>query len=328
MHVEQFVSRIAVDFDLGEVSSFSKMRGSANRLWRFSTSGGDFVVKELPYDSVESLSQWREAASFEARLIRDELVVAPDPIRDQDGEFISIRTSSRGSPSAVRVHRWFEGQPPLIDDRAVLAQAGSSLRAIQEAGQSWSDGSRGSLLWWDGDAPDVLDRFSASGYLDGLHLDDTRRAIADALCLIRAGASIEGDWTYTHCDHKPENCLSQRGVVAVLDWDECGHCHPRLEAVESALRWAGSADPVRHRFAAFMDGYNVPGQSIERLQEHDFAKWLAALVGWFAVQARRSMGDWTDVTEDERASAARMASDALMGLRSSLSALPEWTRLI
>jgi len=328
MNIEHFVKQIAVDFGLGEVFSFSTMRGSANRLWKFHTSGGDFVVKEFPYDNIESISERGEAARFEANLIQNRFVVAPEPICDQDGEYISIRTSSRGSPCAVRVHRWFEGQPPLVDDQAVVVQAGCSLRAIQEAGRSWSVSPTGSFLQENSDVLAVLDRYSISNSLNNIELGNAKGAIDNALELIHDGESLAGGWVYTHCDHKPENCLSQGGTIAVLDWDECGHCHPRLEAVEAALRWAGGAQPIRVRFMAFMIGYNASGQPIEQLHELDFAKWFAALVSWFSFQGRRSLGDWPQVTELEKASAAEMARDTLLSLQSSLDALPNWTRLI
>ena len=111
---------------------------------------------------------------------------------------------------------------------------------------------------------------------------------------------------------------------AVLDWDECGHCHPRLEAVEAAIRWAGHADPDRDAFEAFLAGYSHTGGDLTGLSECDFGKWIAALLGWFSLQARRALGDWPSDTEAERQAAASMAHDALAALRLSLAALPTW----
>jgi aminoglycoside phosphotransferase (APT) family kinase protein len=174
----------------------------------------------------------------------------------------------------------------------------------------------------------ILEQFSASGQLEGASSTALRSTVADALELVRAGESIPGDWIYTHCDHKPENCLSQDGVLAVLDWDECNSCHPRLEAVESALRWAGIDDPNPEHFIAFMSGYNESGASLDTLRDQDFAKWIAALIGWFCFQARRTVGEWPEVTEAERTAAAVLARDALATLQSSLRSLSRWTRFL
>lgn len=326
--VARFVSSVAADFDLAEVVSVLAMSGSANRLWQFTTAKGAFVVKELPYNDSKQYFELCKAANFEAMLIRKQLVSGPAPAQNRSGDYVSLLTDSRGKESPVRLHQWFTGVPPNVDDPATLVNAGRALRAIQMAGSSWSVRPKGSLQLWHTDPSLVLEHFWASGHFDGASSTTLRRTVADALELVRAGESMPGDWIYTHYDHKPENCLSQDGVVAVLDWDECNYCHPRLEAVESALRWAGTDEPNPENFTAFMTGYNELGTTLETLQDQDFAKWIAGLLSWFCFQARRTVGEWSEVTEAERSVAAVLARDALMTLQSSLTALPRWTYLL
>ena len=324
----RFVRSVAAEFDLAEVVSVAEMSGSANRLWQFTTTKGIFVVKELPYNDGEQDFALRQAANFEATLIGEQRIPGPAPVQNRSGDYVAVLTDSRGKESPVRLHQWFTGVPPRVDDPATLVQAGRTLRAIQMAGSSWSVRPKGSLQLWNREPSSVLEHFWASGHFDGASSAALRSTVADALALVRAGESMPGDWIYTHRDHKPENCLSQDGVVAVLDRDECNYCHPRLEAVESALRWAGSDDPNPENFVAFMTGYNESGAPLDTLREQDFAKWIAELLSWFCFQARRTVGEWPEVTEEERTAAAVLAGNALATLQSSLTALPRWTRLL
>jgi Ser/Thr protein kinase RdoA (MazF antagonist) len=326
--VAQFVHNVATAFDLAETISVAEMAGSANRLWRFTTTKGIFVVKELPYNNSEEGFALRQAANFEAMLIGQQRVAGPAPVPNRRGEYVVLLTDSRGQESPVRLHPWFRGVPPQVDDPAILLQAGRTLRAIQLAGAAWSVQPKGSLQLWTDDPSSVLDHFWASGHLDGTTRGVLHSTVTEALALVRAGESMPGAWVYTHRDHKPENCLSQDGVLAVLDWDECNYCHPRLEAIEAALRWAGSDDPSPEHFSTFMTGYNESGVPLDMLEAQDFAKWLADLLSWFCFQARRTAGEWPEVTEAERGCAAQLARAALTTLQSSLAALPRWIRFL
>ncbi|CAN5606413.1 hypothetical protein BH10CHL1_BH10CHL1_03390 [soil metagenome] len=323
----RFISSVAAEFNLAEVVSVVEMSSSSNCLWQFTTTKRIFVVKELPYNDAEQSFDLRKAANFEATLIGEQRVLGPIPVQNRSGDYVAVLTDSRGKQSPVRLHHWFTGAPPCLDDPATLANAGRTLRAIQTAGAAWSVRPKGSLQRWHPDPSLVLEHFLVSGHFDGVSSTTLRHTVADALALVHAGESMPGDWIYTHCDHKPENCLSQDDVVAVLDWDECNYCHPRLEAVESALRWAGINDPNPENFGAFMTGYNALGTPIETLHAPDFAKWIAGLLEWFCFQARRTLGEWPEVTETERITAAVLARDALATLQSSLTAIPRWTHL-
>lgn len=324
----QFIHKVAVEFDLAQVTSVLEMAGSANRLWQFTTTQGAFVVKELPYDAKEQYLTLCNAATFEATLLGQRLISGPLPVPNQRGAYVSMLTGSRGQECPVRLHRWFVGAPPCLEDLTILVQAGRTLRTIQMAGALWSVRPAGSLRTWTTDPTALLEHCLALGYFDDASGLSLRSAIADALELVRAGEALAGDWIYTHRDHKPENCLVQDSILAVLDWDECHYCHPRLEAVESALRWSGSEEPQSEKFRAFLHGYNQAGVVLERLHEQDFAKWIADLLSWFCFQAQRSLGTWPEVTEHERATAILLAGDALTTLQTSVAAIPRWTRLL
>lgn len=323
-----FVRNVTAAFALAEVISVLPMTGSANRLWQFTTTSGIFVVKELPYNDQTQYADLRQAANFEALLIGEQRVPGPIPVPNRNGEYVSVLTDSRAKESPVRVHRWFTGTPPRVDDPVTLVQAGRTLRTIQLAGASCAVRPNGFLVQWHRNPNSLLEQFLASGHCAATATSQFRSTITDAVALVRAGEALSGDWVYTHRDHKPENCLSHDGVLAVLDWDECNYCHPRLEAVESALRWAGSEEPKPETFRAFINGYNEAGALLETLCEQDFAKWIAGLLEWFCFQARRAVGEWPEITTIERTIAAEWAYDALLTLQSSLTALSRWTRLL
>jgi len=138
-----------------------------------------------------------------------------------------------------------------------------------------------------------------------------------ALEVIREAESIGGEWIFSHADHKPQNSLQVPQGLAVLDWDECGYCHPRLEAVESALRWSITASDAPRAFRSFLNGYGGLGP----LEERDFGKWLAALLGWFSFQARRTLGDWSTDTAFDRLEAQAMARDTVVEIERALTSM-------
>ena len=322
-----FVESVTAAFALGsrEDVEVAPMVGSANRLWRFSVRGGEsFVVKEFAHDAPTDLQHRRQAAAFEQSVFNSGAVAMPEPVPATDGELIVRIAGSRGAPQAVRVHRWLEGhdasKPSARDD--VLEAAGASLQVIQAAGAAWSSQPTGSIRWWDVDPLEVLDRLRPSPLAPLAR--ESLPLVRDALDVVARADELRGLRVYSHCDHKPENALIVHGRPAVLDWDECGHCHPHLEAVEAALRWAGVPDARQDAFVRFLRGYVDAGGSLPRLSEHDFAKWLAALLGWFSFQARRALGEWPADTADERAEASAMAADALANLRAALAAMPAW----
>jgi hypothetical protein len=91
-------------------------------------------------------------------------------------------------------------------------------------------------------------------------------------------------------------------------------------------RWATPAEPDRAIFEGFLAGYQDAGGAIGSLAAADFAKWFAALLGWFSFQGRRALGDWPSDTTEERGDARAMAGSALATLRDGLASLPAWSR--
>ena len=182
--------------------------------------------------------------------------------------------------------------------------------------------SSGSLRWWAIAPETILGRLHDAGVLKQDQAEMARAALQGADAVIAAGEELAGRWVFTHCDDKPENSLLADGQVAVLDWDEAGYCHPRLEAVESALRWAGAGHrkPRPGVFRAFLAGYQRHAGQLRPLQPADFAKWVAALAGWFSFAGSRALRDFDD-TDAEATEAASMAIESIGTLHDTLASL-------
>ena len=324
--MDVFKHAVATHFDLGDPRKItvSPMRGSANRLWKFAAPGSDYVVKELAYDAPSDFEERVEAAAFERQLFEQDTILLPEPIRSTTGDIICTLTGSRGHPLSVRAHRWLDGES-FCKEPTYLAAAGASLHVIQQVGRTWSTRAARSLADWDEDPLAVLDRIKADPAPWGMP-DLDHAAVDEVLRIIRAGEKTSGAWVFTHGDHKPENSLRVGDRPAIIDWDECRHCHPRIEAACSALRWAGAPNPQQDAFTAFLDGYFEAGAESFRLEERDFAKWLAELVSWFAFQARRAMGEWETDSNAEREHALHMSRKVYQSLRPTLDQLPIWAQ--
>lgn len=326
-----FIARICLLFNLGEPEKavMAAMPGNANRLWQLHTDRGTFVVKEFRY-TVED-KRWvtaiRRAAEFEIKVWKTRRVPMAQPIRGKDGSLIYIIIGSRGSPAAVRLHRWLDGRSvstPVPIQTA--AKAGSLLSDIHTIGSGFATSDRGTLRWWRWNPEGILLRLLKVGLLDVKTAEVGRTALSDAERLITAGENTPGRWIFSHYDHKPENTLSIANEFAVLDWDEAALCHPRLEAIESALRWAGITEGKAHAcaFAAFIKSYQDHGEQLGNLKPSDFAKWVASIVGWFEYLGRRALREFDD-NNAEAIAAAQGAATVIASLGPTLTEVPTWS---
>jgi Ser/Thr protein kinase RdoA (MazF antagonist) len=317
-------------FGLGDVSvAITSIAGSSSRLHRLDTSTGCFVLKELSDLEPARLEGLIQASEFELSIAREGRVLVPEPVSATDGQMvIELLHGSRGRPVIARLHRWLDGvNISAPSDVGSATVAGRILAEIQRAGTAFSVETDGSLRWWSADPDVVVDRLVKGRRLSAEEADRAKRSIADGLELITAGEALPGRWVFSHSDHKPENSLRVDTKIAVLDWDVSGHNHPRLEAVESALRWAGCVQgpPRREVFSAFLHAYDEASSgAIGTLAPADFAKWVSALVGWFVQMGRRALRDF-DQTEHEANEALRAALQTIERLDATLANLDRWT---
>jgi Ser/Thr protein kinase RdoA (MazF antagonist) len=327
----EFIDRVCALFDLAGPSGISPLPGNANRLWGIDCTPGIFVVKEFRYTTHDSLwlAAVREAAEFEFLLWQRRTVPMPEPIRSPDGVLIPVIAGSRGGPAAIRVHRWLSGAP-IANPGCVptAATAGALLSIIQAFGRGFRVSPTGALHWWRWDPKGILARLEGAGLIATRLAEKGRLALADANRLINAGEKTPGLWSFSHFDHRPENSLWLGNEIAVLDWDEAAPCHPRLEAVESAVRWATRSNGTicPDAFAAFVAGYRKIGADMSRLQPSDFGKLVASMVGWFEYLGRRALKEFGDTAEDVTAAQTEAAStlDSLSDTLIAIREMCEW----
>jgi Phosphotransferase enzyme family len=246
----EFGRQVCAEFGLGVGSvRLTPLTASSTRLWALEAAGGAdaasgsrFVVKEFPYHDGERPAEVAAAAEFEYSLWRAGDILMPEPMRARDGQLVTWLTGSRGARVPVRAHRWLDGAPvPEPSSVLVAAAAGRALALIHRAGAARPARPGGSVRWWPQEHHELIGPMADRGLLTPGEAAAARDSLNRAEAILSAGDQLAGDWIYTHCDHKPANSLLVGARIAVLDWDECGYCHPRLEVVESALRWAGAA---------------------------------------------------------------------------------------
>lgn len=322
-----FIREVANHFNLGDPNQIqvSPLRGYANYLWQFSTPHGKYVIKEMVYDTPNYFEQRQKAAAFEYHVFKSKTVLMPEPIPAITGDFINLLTGSRSQSSVqVRVHHWMDGDTHSAPKNDYLQKAGASLYAVQSLGQNWSCAEQHTLCQWDQDLFITLDRLRNAPKLSSLY-NMANPVLKDALQLINKGENIEGDWIFSHRDHKPENTLQVNNQPAIIDWDECEHCHPKLEVVEAAMRWSGDTKPDAKAFATFLDGYVSAGGTLSKLEECDFAKRVSALVSWFSFQSRRALGDYNE-SPSAQDDAKRLAHNAITSLQPTLNQISTWMK--
>lgn len=327
----EFIARICLLFNLGDPHSavMAPLLGNANRLWRLDTDEGTFVVKEFRYTTEDKrwVAAIRKAAEFEFEVWRTGIVPMAQPIRGKDGTIVYVIIGSRGHRVAVRLHRWLEGTPVLKPVSVpTVAVAGSLLSDIHSIGLGFANSDQRTLRWWRWDPEGLLLRLQKLGLFDTKTVKVARAALSDAERLITDGEATPGRWVFSHYDHKPENTLSIGEALAVLDWDESALCHPRLEAVESAMRWAGIAEGKAHAdaFVAFVEGYQSRGGQLSNLSPSDFAKLVASTVGWFEYLARRALREFDD-NDAEALAAAQGAVAVIESLGPTLTDVHKWS---
>ena len=258
-------------------------------------------MKEFPYYDEAHRAAIATAAEFEHSVWRTGGLAMAEPVRTAGGELIVRLPGSRGQVVSVRVHRWWTARRPRPECRGLPRRPGR-LAAVQLAGSGSALARPGSLHWWQEDPAALAASLHEAGYLPAVQLALARQALAAAEPLLAAAEQLPGAWTYTHCDFKPENSLLCSGQVAVLDWDERGYCHPRLEALESALRWAAAdaGEPDGRSLRAILRGYQKAAGELGPLAPADFGKRIAALIYWIVFAGARALGRFDGTAAERR----------------------------
>ncbi len=328
MGCDDFFEEVGSAYRLsGSPRRVERIDGGANLTWRLTAGTAAYLIKELPVESGPALL---DAARFERAAFEAGIVPMAEPCPDGTGRLLRTLTGSRGHAVIVRVHRYVPGHPPERPvDPATVQQAGRSLARIHEFGEAWAAGeSLPAKQLWTRPDPQLF-----QGFIDRWpelvpDPDPLWQSLSEAGRLVRQQTTGSHVLRPSHADHKPDNSLVDGDRLIILDWDEAGSCDPRIEALETALRWSWLKDaPDPMRVATFGHGYRAAGRSFPTVREVDWIKWVAGIASWYEFNAQRTRGDWPTVAT-AREQDARSTAEALLGLRHPIDRIPDWTRAI
>ena len=283
------------EFGLGQLAAAPEgvVGGWSHHVWKVSTEGGAFAVKEMTEEPADTW--WPErsdvAAALELAAWRGGEIPMAEPIAARSGA-LTARLRTAAGPRTYRCHRWVEGRRclDLAPSPEHAASVGRSVATIAALGLP--AGTTEDQLPWEGlDVYGATREFaeaegvSWAGTFGGLQelVDGVRAVFTD---LRGRGIPMQ----VLHRDIDPKNAaVVADGTVALFDWDYAGPRLPGAEFLDAALSFSGGdvdADPAC--VWAFADAY------VERagvLPSLDGAPevLLEQTLRWIVLNARRAL---------------------------------------
>ena len=278
----------------GEVTAYAEAAGGwSNRVWRLSTSRGDYAVKELRNAWGEP--RWLEWLAEGWRLelaARDAEVAMPEPVPNPvTGEPVAYVERSDGSgPVPVRLHRWVDATavPREPVGRDLAQWVGGTLATVHALAlrpgtpdlYSGRVGLVTAAVW-----PDLVARSRAAG---ASWAEDLAAAADVAL---RASALLEpwdpAEEVLCHGDVDQKNLLIAADGPQLCDWDVVLPRLPAHDLAETALSMASWRSPAV--VGAVVSAYREGGGSSRPLEPSDLGPSLASRLGWIRFTVDRAL---------------------------------------
>ena len=283
----------------GDVTAYDEVAGGwSNRVWRLTTTRGDYAVKELRNAWGEP--RWRDwlAEGWRLELAACAAGVAmPDPVANPaTGEALAYVVRSDGSGEApVRLHRWVMSTPvPREPVGPVFARwVGRTLAtvhalALRPTAPNLYAGRVGLTtadVW-----PDLVARSRAAGAPWSDELEASEGVARRASALLEPWDPA--DEILCHGDVDQKNLLAAAAGPLLCDWDVVLPRLPAHDLAEAAMSMACWRS--RDAAAAVIDGYRDGGGVVGELAPQDLGPSLASRLGWIRFSVDRSLDARTD----------------------------------
>jgi aminoglycoside phosphotransferase (APT) family kinase protein len=237
------------NFQDKDVRILDQWQGADNYLWRVQANDQQVVLKMFM-----DAGQARGRRQFDAQQMFASYGLAPRPLW--------FDRYPAGLSRQILVYEWLPGQPADLsaqDERLALASAIAQVHGRDPADvRRVSPQSVNLAYFWDllqGSVRAITEWLAASQSA-GL-ADLFRRLSAQAEDTVRHSLPL---WqgavpTPVHGDLKPENCVTSRGQVVLLDWEMFGLGDPALEIASFLLSAQVDLDPAAQN--QWLDTYRV-----------------------------------------------------------------------
>jgi hypothetical protein len=255
------------------------------------------------------------------------------------GHCLAELSDDPAEPSTIRVHEWVDGRAPRSgDDWAALAERVATLMArIRALGMTCSETLAGTLAMqgddgWGG----LLARAEENGAAWSAELRDALPAIAELQALI-SQARLRGDALLMgHRDADAKNVMiADDGRLMLVDWDAAGPVSPRMEATNHAFTWSGAhedgieldGNSIDARIVrAFLTAYRDAGGGHFVVERDDFAEMFHGMLGWFAFNVRRALGERLNDASDQGLGEG-IARGGFRSVRRYQRSIDDWVRV-
>lgn len=332
MHTTQ-VTRLCRLGDLGDPLTEPTVvtGGLLHRMWRLSTTRGDFAVKQLNAAIMKKPGIHDEYRLSEqvASMMAAHNIPALTALPNAQGDvFYTVDQMS------LLIYKWIDGATlsTAAVDVAHARQVGAIL-ARMHALQLELPASA-SLEWgyFDDDDWDVLTFQASELELPWTHR--VRAALPRLLAWTRAyeqaGLSLGQRVVMSHRDLDQKNVIwSDETTPWLIDWEAAGLINPTMELMSVALYWSGIATgpPIEDVFSSLVDGYVEAGGIILDTGMDALHGFMGTWLGWLLFNMRRSLGE-SVTSEDEQLLGIRETSTTLSILQSLAAHEDKWAALV
>ncbi|MDQ1444006.1 MAG: hypothetical protein QOI20_470 [Acidimicrobiaceae bacterium] len=296
--------------------------GWSHNVWRVSTAGGEFAIKEMVHNPQPWWTEQITAAiNFELRAWGNGGIPMAEPISDAAGDYLPF-VATDGWTQRYRCHRWVAGrpcvdEPPSVERSRQVGATVAKLVNLDVPGGS----TRTDLAWNALEAYEATVTEAKARRLDWAPLlADLRSGVDQLRAQFDELADRDLPMLFLHRDLDPRNTArGADGELVVFDWDYAG---PRLVASElltAALSFAGgAADGDDQCVVATFDSYLATAAPVDfrgaapPLAEEAF-RWMM-LNAWRALGHRGASPEQAEFA----GSLVRSLASTWLDLRASL----------